>query len=100
MPCVGKPLVHTAKVSVDNEDEDWFCIVMSPYLCVLTPSTARPKHFAQCAKIIVDVARERSLVCNDISLDNMLIDSNEDNVTICDWGLAIPYIEQCDWRSW
>ncbi len=90
MPCVGKPLVHTAKVSVDNEDEDWFCIVMSPYLRVLTPSRATPKHFAQCAKIIVDVARERSLVCNDISLDNMLIDSNGDNVTICDWGLATP----------
>lgn len=66
----------------------WFGFAMQPYCSVLVPSRAEPRHFAALAKTILAVAAA-DLVCNDISLDNLLL-TESGEVIISDWGLATP----------
>lgn len=64
----------------------WFGFTMLPYCSVLVPSRAEPRHFAALARTIIAVAAV-DLVCNDISLDNLLL-TESGEVVISDWGLA------------
>jgi hypothetical protein len=89
--CLSETLQCEIEVNVPGrcEREHWYGFAVLPYCTVLVPSRARPHHFAAVATTIF-AAFGIGLVCNDISLDNLLHDSATNKVIISDWGLATP----------
>lgn len=84
--CVLETLQCDIAKNGSRQCDTWFGFAVLPYCSVLVPSHAEPFHFASVAQTILATAAI-GLVCNDISLDNLLL-TETSNVIISDWGLA------------
>lgn len=78
----------------DLEPTEWVAIAMAPYCGILTPSIARPAHFAKFARTLA-AAADAGVCNNDVCCDNLMVVLASDNCEdeggeafIVDWGMV------------